>query len=215
MKKAITMIMLLTIASISIFSTELMIKAYKVGGGEPKVYVVDRISQKTVVQGTEIAITSDIEEILGNTTTLPNDFNTYVIASYRVEGGVTGKYTLSFEMTDFQGPDGSSVDCIYQLGNFNAVFITGSGEIQSNSIHSGYTNYTISYDDNSVKTGKAMSGQPAVLEKTWTVNPSYYANTPVPWSIRGAIGLIIDSSQYDSLIYGSYKSNVRVFITSN
>lgn len=219
MRKAITMLLLIVFVGLGVFATDLHIRAYKVGENNPPVvHINNRITQQDVSTGDVVSITQRIDDILGDTSSVPNDFEGYIVASYRVEGSTTGNYTLSFEMTDFQGPNGNSVDCIYQLGNFNAVFVTGSSQIQTSTAEG----FSIALTDSQKQVGAKATGTTgdviAKLESSWGITPdSSNGETPVPWSVRGAIGLLVDSKQFSdaSLAYGSYESEIKVFLTSN
>ncbi len=219
MRKLIAFTFIILISSLILPSEDLMIRAFKVGQGT-QLFINNRFTLLDISSGEPIILTQYTSEMLGNTSgSLPSKNVGYIVASYRVEGSETGSYKIEFDMTNFKGPDGKSVDCLYQLSNFNAVFVTGSSQIQTSTTSDGKFSISFPLEDNdSVKSSFARDGENAKLSKTWVVSPTESTTpTSVPWASRGGIGVLIDSNQFTdpALPYGNYRATVTVTLSSN
>ena len=222
--KKIVIFTLLLLIFIPLFAEEydytLRIRAFKPGdsGVVMKINNALTLEDLAFTSPSPINLNEHIERFVGNIpSTDPSSMVSNVVFSYRIEGADAPEsgsvsYTLNISMTPFSREGGTEViPALFQLGNLDVTFPGSAGEINSPT----KDDWNISYADISVKNEKADSDSGnAVFSETWTVKNTLTSNAnQMPnWIARGAVGLILDYSvfQSDKIPFGKYKSTVTL-----
>ena len=207
------------------------IKAFKAGQGI-KLLINNRVDLNDILEiadgsttdkkGTDIKLNSVIDQVLGSSAGLQQTgLSSFIIFSYRLEGGLSGRYTISFDVSPLKR-DGSDhvIRSVYQIGNFNTVFVGSAADTGQTNTRDGWR---IEQTDTAVKTEEPDSSGNPEFSKVITISD---ANGSVPsepqatpnWAARGAVGIVVSYSDYiDNEIapYGMYYAPVTVRVTAD
>ena len=200
-------------------SVPFTIKAYKidVSESEPSVRVVitDALSNHLDIHGQdgEIDLTEELGSLLGTSPSI-EDFDSSVIFSYRVEGNKPGSYTLDFSLSRFDVDENTASNG--GDSSRNDKYIDAYYEIEYNTLvfASSASNGNLSAIDVSKKSGGTNSSNPVNLSVNWSATNNGQA-TMSPWIARGAVGTVISNIDLQNAMYGVYRADITVTLTSN
>lgn len=239
---AVFVLLFMVLQLYSASEADLTIKAFKSYNTGVRVIINNRITREDIfvlnsnpneastTGNPRIELNDVVQQLLGSvsdtsTQVSPSALDSYVVFSYRVEGNVTGAYSLKFDLGNLKNSNNSTayINTSYQLGNFDVVFTSSaeSGE-PSDNLNSD-DSIAIMYDSTSVKEGAAVGASGvATLASSWKVGTPNMSNETLvgveagvsepcsTWIARGAVGMTIDSVGYTNASYGEYIANVVV-----
>lgn len=241
---AVFVLLFMVLQLYSASEADLTIKAFKSYNTGVRVIINNRITREDIfvlnsnpneastTGNPRIELNDVVQQLLGSvsdtsTQVSPSALDSYVVFSYRVEGNVTGSYSLRFDLNNLTNSNNQNeyINTSYQLGNFDAVFTSSatSGVPSGNLDPVSNNDYAIMYDDTSVKEGSAIgvSGV-TTLTSSWTVGEPIYQENELTgvqdgatepcstWIARGAVGMTIDSVGYTNASNGEYIATVNV-----
>ena len=164
------------------------------------------------VEGTEntIDVSDYIGSLLGRQPA-SGTMSSTVIFSYRVEGNVepegdTVSYKLKIDFSPLKNGN-DILTAYYQIGNFDVVFPGNAGEINTSIRPDGWK---IAYNDTSVRNLTVATGEVSVDDLEWTISKEPTSGTIPVWIARGAVGMVIDSTDYNSKPFGKYTADVTI-----
>ena len=205
-------------AATELDETEFKIHAYKIDRTSGVEFVVtDALSSfdmmKRIKQGDTLVLDDYIPNYLGDPDKPPSAFAEMIIFSYRAAGtGGLGTYTVKLTFKPFSNiseeASTKTITAGYTLGNVNYIFEKSS----TNTLMSGQNTIAeiksgSSRLDHAVVPGESGSAS-GILSDSWNISGNGAANEP--WIVRGAVALVLDSSEYQSADYGTYKAEVSV-----
>ena len=202
-------------------SDTLMITAFKPDPyQETGVYlkVSNALTREDMVaaEGTEsiIDVSDYIGSLLGRQPA-SGTMSSTVIFSYRVEGneepeGNTVSYKLRIDISPLANGN-ENLTAYYQIGNFDVVFPGNAGEINT----STKDGWKIAYDNTSVRNLTVSTEAVSVGDIKWTISKEPTSGTIPVWIARGAVGMVIDSTDYNSKPFGKYKADVTITLEAN
>lgn len=210
---------------------EFTIRGYKVERTQdPVMTVVDALtgSLKEITENTK-ELNIDGYYTLGNAATTTASTVNDIAFSYRVSGSKEGKYTVSIEVAPFRLVDlngnysSTVINTRYFLVNETVRFLDSNNSTTSDYVESDGTmtnGFKISDADNSNTTkdsGVISSVTTKTLEDSFQISKgtkesSQYADDV--WIARGAVGLMIDSSSFNSATEGEYHAAIKITLSN-
>ena len=239
MKRLILIVMLMMLPSMLFAlddSETLLVKAYKVSHStEPflNLTVIDSITDGTQLNNVISNQTQvDIGEFVNSTGTIIGTLpanNTKLgdvaygntLFSYRAEGNIEGRFSVTISIGRFAGkehPD-SFIDGYYELSSksvgYNGVSSSLDAEVSDDgtNISSTYDGCTISYTQQEMFGQTSDDKDTVVLTTRWSVdngNNTFYEYTGATWLTREAVFGVISQEDYNSSPNDTYTARVTV-----
>ena len=142
---AVFVLLFMVLQLYSASEADLTIKAFKSYNTGVRVIINNRITREDIfvlnsnpneastTGNPRIELNDVVQQLLGSvsdtsTQVSPSALDSYVVFSYRVEGNVTGAYSLKFDLGNLKNSNNSTayINTSYQLGNFDVVFTSSA-----------------------------------------------------------------------------------------
>ena len=228
MKKLVSLI-LIFLVTFTMYAAEgydeFTIRAFKTGFEETNLVINDRTTQIDVPleESGNIELNPILDRLLGSTSASADRLSAFVIFSYRIESNKADNFDLTVTLSELkrqmnQGEtlgEKDTIKVLYQIGNFNEVFagFASDGQGQSSTSPDGSTIKGPGNSSSHMPANQSLlaDGQDASFTMQVETTSGTGANTTDrTWIARGAVGMIIDNTEYNNANPGQYMANATL-----